>query len=71
MRSEENAYHDMVRLLDPTLCLSCRFASIALVEREDHSVIQMVRCKRLDCDNWQVDRAEEDLLDLKTLHLLE
>ena len=70
MRLEENINLDTVRLIDPTLCTSCRFASVALLEREDSSVVQLVRCKRLDCDNWQFEEAPAGI-DLSKLHLLD
>jgi hypothetical protein len=45
--------------MEPALCLSCRFASIATVEMTDESSRRMLHCKRLDCDNWQTEEVEE------------
>jgi hypothetical protein len=48
----------VVRLIEPELCLECRFAQMASVELKDGSVQRMVHCKRLDCDNWDYATAE-------------
>lgn len=48
----------VVRLLEPEMCLECRFAHTADVELEDGSSQQMIYCKRLDCDNWDIVSAE-------------
>ena len=48
----------IVRLLEPELCLECRFAQMAEVESADGTVQRMVYCKRLDCDNWDFSSAE-------------
>jgi hypothetical protein len=48
----------IVRLLEPELCLDCRFAKVADVETEDGSVQRMIHCRRLDCDNWDIVSAE-------------
>lgn len=48
----------VVRLLEPELCLECRFGHRADVEMNDGSIQQMVYCKRLDCDNWDYSSAE-------------
>lgn len=54
--NEEGAVPDTtlrtVYLLKPALCLDCRFASIATVKMEDGDTRRMLRCARLDCDNW-------------------
>jgi hypothetical protein len=49
----------VVRLLEPELCLRCRFAKRASVAREDGTMQRMVYCTRLDCDNWDYQSAEE------------
>ena len=59
MQSEENTRLKIVRLLEPALCLSCRFASVAKVEMQDSSSRRMLHCRRLDCDNWQTEETEE------------
>lgn len=48
----------VVRLLEPEMCLECRFANRADVELEDGSVQRMIYCRRLDCDNWDYSSAE-------------
>ncbi len=48
----------IVRLLEPELCVECRFSQMADVEAEDGSIQKMVYCKRLDCDNWDFTSAE-------------
>ena len=48
----------VVRLIEPDLCLECRFAQTADVEMADGSVQRMIRCRRLDCDNWDYSSAE-------------
>jgi hypothetical protein len=48
----------IVRLLEPELCLECRFAHMADVEAEDGKSKKMIYCRRLDCDNWDFTSAE-------------
>ncbi|MCH8274224.1 MAG: hypothetical protein IH851_05490 [Armatimonadetes bacterium] len=48
----------VVRLLEPDLCVDCRFAHQAEVELADGNVQQMLYCRRLDCDNWDYSSAE-------------
>lgn len=48
----------IVRLLEPELCLECRFAKVADVETEDGRIQRMIHCRRLDCDNWDIQNAE-------------
>ena len=48
----------VVRLIEPDLCLECRFAQSADVEMSDGSIQRMVHCRRLDCDNWDYSSAE-------------
>jgi hypothetical protein len=57
----------IVRLMEPELCLDCRFAQLADVEGEDGSVKRMIYCKRLDCDNWDFSTAEP----AKSVHIQE
>lgn len=59
MQYEENTKLKIVRLLEPALCLSCRFATIATVGMQDDSSRRMLHCRRLDCDNWQTEDADE------------
>jgi len=48
----------IVRLLEPELCLECRFANMADVENESGAVQKMIYCRRLDCDNWDIAGAQ-------------
>ncbi|MBS1705683.1 MAG: hypothetical protein JST40_07395 [Armatimonadetes bacterium] len=48
----------VVKLLEPELCLDCRFGHRADVEMQDGTTQQMIYCKRLDCDNWDYASAE-------------
>lgn len=57
---EENTRLKIVRLMEPSLCVACRFASIATVEMDDTSNRRMLHCRRLDCDNWQTEEVEEN-----------
>ncbi len=54
----------IVRLLDPSICTSCRMAAIATVAMADGSSRRMLHCKRLDCDNWQTDTTGDDPVHL-------
>jgi hypothetical protein len=42
----------LVTLLEPELCLDCRFAVLAEGESEDGHFRRTLYCLRLDCDNW-------------------
>ena len=48
----------IVRLLEPELCLDCRFAKTAEVENQTGTHQRMIYCQRLDCDNWDIINAE-------------
>ncbi|MCB8933217.1 MAG: hypothetical protein M9921_09945 [Fimbriimonadaceae bacterium] len=48
----------IVRLLEPEMCLDCRFAKMADVENAEGVVQRMIYCRRLDCDNWDFSSAE-------------
>lgn len=48
----------VVKLLEPEMCIECRFAKMADVEMSDGSTQRMVYCRRLDCDNWDYSSAE-------------
>ncbi len=48
----------IVKLLEPEMCFECRFAEIADVEAENGTVQRMIHCRRLDCDNWDMQTAE-------------
>jgi hypothetical protein len=48
----------VVRLLEPELCLKCRFSEVAEVECKNGRVERMIHCRRGDCDNWDIQNAE-------------
>jgi hypothetical protein len=48
----------IVKLLEPEICLECRFADMADVEGQDGASQRMIYCRRLDCDNWDFSSAE-------------
>lgn len=48
----------IVRLLEPELCLECRFAKTAEVETGEGVYQRMIYCRRLDCDNWDIVNSE-------------
>jgi len=48
----------IIRLIEPQICLDCRFVKMADVEHGDGSSQRMVFCRRLDCDNWDFSSAE-------------
>ncbi len=51
----------IVRLLEPDMCLDCRFSSVAEVEKESGVSQRIIRCMRLDCDNWDTSEVESAL----------
>jgi hypothetical protein len=55
----ENTKLRIVRLLDPSLCQSCRFATVVEVEMDSGASRSMLHCKRRDCDNWQTEETDE------------
>jgi len=60
MQNEQNDTRlKIVRLLDPSLCVSCNFAAVASVDMQDGSSRKMLHCKRLDCDNWQTEESDD------------
>jgi len=51
----------LITLLEPDLCLDCRFAVFTEGESEDSHFRRIVYCRRLDCDNWgREDTAASD-----------
>lgn len=48
----------IVRLLEPEMCLECRFAKVADVENAFGEMQRMIHCTRSDCDNWDMETAE-------------
>ncbi len=49
----------VVRLLEPELCLSCRFAERIKAAGPDGREQILIRCGRLDCDNWDTESATD------------
>lgn len=49
----------VIRLIEPDLCLNCRFGEQAVVRSDDGTVQPVVRCMRLDCDNWDTSYVED------------
>ena len=54
-----NTEFKVVRLLQPALCVTCRFAAIVTAEMVDGASRMMLHCKRRDCDNWTDQVGEE------------
>jgi hypothetical protein len=48
----------IVRLLEPELCLKCRFSEVAEVDCNNGRTERMIHCRRGDCDNWDIVNAE-------------
>lgn len=48
-----------VELVNPKICLACRFRGQAEVKLTDGSVQIMRLCHRGDCDNWITSTAED------------
>ena len=55
-----------VQFLEPSLCLPCRFATIAALEMTNGKLRRVMQCKRLDCDNWKNDETSETPRTLKS-----
>ena len=57
----------IIRLLEPDLCVECRFARIAEASTKDGPLQRMIHCARGDCDNWDTLASEDadrvELLD--------
>lgn len=49
----------VVKLIEPDLCMECRFAVLTNVLTPDGRDQTLIRCQRLDCDNWDVQTAED------------
>lgn len=49
----------VVKLIEPDLCMECRFAVLTNVVNPEGSDQTLIRCRRLDCDNWDVQTAED------------
>lgn len=48
----------VINLLSTELCNGCRFRSQAKFLNERGEVVDMMHCKRLDCDNWDNSSTE-------------
>lgn len=56
----------VIRLIEPDLCMECRFAQKAVVGMKGGGEQIMIHCLRRDCDNWDytdVDDAETLTVD--------
>jgi len=42
----------VVVLIDPWLCMGCRFAGSARIRLKDGGTETVMRCRRRDCDNF-------------------
>lgn len=49
----------VIRLIEPDLCLECRFAQKAVVAGPDGEEQLMIHCLRRDCDNWDYESVDE------------
>lgn len=47
----------IIRLINPEMCLECRFSHMAVVTDNAGQISQMIRCRRLDCDNWDTSNS--------------
>ena len=54
-----------VKLIDPSMCLSCRFAKTADVEYDDGTIRRSLRCLSEWCDNH--GEIDYDLVPLKVM----
>ena len=59
--------HHIVKLIEPSLCLSCRFAQTTKVTLADHTTKTMLQCTRLDCDNHQIITSAPKVIHLSSL----
>lgn len=48
----EQKQKKLIRLLEPHICLSCRFADIKTMNILNEGKQYVIHCKRADCDNW-------------------
>lgn len=48
----EQKQKKFIRLLEPHICLSCRFADIKTMHILNEDEQYVIHCKRADCDNW-------------------
>jgi hypothetical protein len=48
----------VIVLLEPDLCIDCRFAKMATVTLESGEQQRMINCTRLDCDNWSLEDVQ-------------
>jgi hypothetical protein len=55
---KQRTHREIVTLIEPHLCVGCRFASITTVEIPGRAPYRSLSCKRLDCDNWGEVRTD-------------
>lgn len=48
----------IVKLLEPDLCLECAACELAEYTMPSGYSGRMIKCLRLDCDNWSVEETE-------------
>lgn len=48
----------MVRLLEPSMCVGCRFAGMLMVDMTASNPVPTRHCKRGDCDNWDMSDVQ-------------
>ena len=65
-----NTHLRIVSLIEPSLCLNCRFAHTATVTKSDGTEQKMLNCKRLDCDNWEISGEDDHNITIKEQGLL-
>lgn len=49
----------VIRLIEPEICVSCRFSEIAVVTTATGLRQRMIHCRRRDCDNWDAASPED------------
>ncbi len=50
----------LITLLDPEMCLDCRFCKLKTVTLNNGDSKKMIHCTRLDCDNWDTKSGFDD-----------
>ena len=51
----------VIRLIEPEICVSCRFSDVATVTLASGHRQRMIYCRRGDCDNWDLASSEDAL----------
>lgn len=58
--------YKIVKLIEPAMCLTCRFAGIATVADVDGNTMLKLHCRRFWCDNHQELDKESDMKVIAT-----